>query len=439
MVSSTPEATARPPGWLARWGLWPAYVLFFLMLVVPTVHAQLKGMLLLGSLFFVAIGAPSSRRPTLHGSVARWVLVLTITGLFFMLRGLLRGEPGALNVGTVYVVWPLLFVMLLAGLRDTASLRGFVRLIGAGTLVVAVLGLQLILSEGGLAPALPLGDLLGDVGVGVEDGTVRFRMPGLATLVFTVPFLIAILWTWPPETEPYIRRALVWLCVMTSLFAIALSGRRALLAVVVLSPPMAFGFALFLPGAERRAAWRSAWWVATVLGGVLVVVSALLVHLFDYSLAPIWDLLWSGFRPTETVADSIRSVQMREMKLAWEGDPLLGRGLGSFLRRHVRDPDMPWAYEASYGTLLFQTGVVGTLIYGGLMAWLYARGIAVIRAGGSQGALMVALMTGLSGFLIANASNPYLVKFDLMWTVFLPLAVINRWLLDAEQAAPAEP
>jgi hypothetical protein len=42
---------------------------------------------------------------------------------------------------------------------------------------------------------------------------------------------------------------------------------------------------------------------------------------------------------------------------------------------------------------------------------------------------MVATLTGMTTFLIANATNPYLEKFDCLWTVFLPLAVVNVSLL----------
>jgi len=39
----------------------------------------------------------------------------------------------------------------------------------------------------------------------------------------------------------------------------------------------------------------------------------------------------------------------------------------------------------------------------------------------------------MSGFLIANATNPYLARFDGIWVIFLPLAFINRWLLTENQ------
>jgi len=60
-------------------------------------------------------------------------------------------------------------------------------------------------------------------------------------------------------------------------------------------------------------------------------------------------------------------------------------------------------------------------------------GIRVIRTGGELGASILPIMVGMTGFLIANATNPYLARFDGIWTIFLPLAFINRWLLPENQ------
>jgi hypothetical protein len=38
--------------------------------------------------------------------------------------------------------------------------------------------------------------------------------------------------------------------------------------------------------------------------------------------------------------------------------------------------------------------------------------------------------------LIGNATNPYLEKFDYIWVIFLPVALINFWLLG--QNSPGE-
>jgi len=38
-------------------------------------------------------------------------------------------------------------------------------------------------------------------------------------------------------------------------------------------------------------------------------------------------------------------------------------------------------------------------------------------------------LTGFMSFMIANATNPYLAKFDYMWVFFIPVAIMNSNLL----------
>ena len=95
---------------------------------------------------------------------------------------------------------------------------------------------------------------------------------------------------------------------------------------------------------------------------------------------------------------------------------------------------MPWAYELTYLALLFQTGLVGTGFYTAGVIWIYVTGIGVLRGGGPLGRMMFPTLVGLSCFLIANGTNPYLPRFDGLWVIFLPVALINLWLIERATA-----
>jgi O-antigen ligase len=105
--------------------------------------------------------------------------------------------------------------------------------------------------------------------------------------------------------------------------------------------------------------------------------------------------------------------------------PIFGAGLGASVVGSIRSETMPWSYELSYVALLYQTGIVGFLVYAAAIVWTFWRGIQVIGEGGQPAQIMIPLLVGLCGLLIANGTNPYLGCFDEMWTLFLPLAVIN--------------
>ena len=111
-------------------------------------------------------------------------------------------------------------------------------------------------------------------------------------------------------------------------------------------------------------------------------------------------------------------------------NPLLGAGHGVPVYGSVRSAETPWNYELYYLAILYQTGLVGIFAYGAGVLWIYWMGIRVIRSGGSLSALMVPSLVGMSSNLIASAGDHiYLPRFDGLWTIFFPLAVINFWLV----------
>ena len=61
--------------------------------------------------------------------------------------------------------------------------------------------------------------------------------------------------------------------------------------------------------------------------------------------------------------------------------------------------------------------------------WIYWMGIRIIRKGGKLALDMIPIMVGMTCFLIANATNEYLIKFDSIWVIFLPITLINYWLI----------
>ena len=113
----------------------------------------------------------------------------------------------------------------------------------------------------------------------------------------------------------------------------------------------------------------------------------------------------------------------------------MGAGLGATvsLRRSV---DQPWAYELVYVDLLFQTGVVGLLVYTAGVGWIYWQCIKSMRRTRDLIPRLLPVLAGTTGFLIANATDPYLAKFDYIWVLFLPIAYLNYSFNRRSPTAP---
>ncbi|MEX1214261.1 hypothetical protein [Saccharospirillum sp.] len=129
----------------------------------------------------------------------------------------------------------------------------------------------------------------------------------------------------------------------------------------------------------------------------------------------------------QEASSGARFLQAASLWEKFTESPLIGHGLGSTVNV-VRSHDTPWAYELSYLALLMNVGLVGFLIYSVAVIWIALKGIELSRKNAEFAKLFVPLIVSLCAFLIMNATNPYLAKFDYLWVIFLPVALLNAYL-----------
>jgi hypothetical protein len=406
------------------------FAVFFLMLFVPTSYRSIKAALLALLLLALAARILIERRAALHPQVAFGCLLFSVLGAVFVLRGYLASAPGALRVSGVYVIWPWINALLITGLADEARLWRLARLLVWTTLAICLYCASFILwAAGWLPPVLYVPLKQGQV-IAFYDGFMEFGIRSLASLLFLIPFVTGALLTWPRRGT--VARATLWLALASGLVIGLLSGRRALQLVLALGLPAALIIRQPLPGDLRtRVAWgmRRSFAGAAVAGLVAVLILRLA---FGIDLGALWAVFRTGFAFSSDPVAATRALQFDALIQGWLSSPLLGSGHGAPAPGLSRSAEMPWAYELSYVALLYHTGMIGMLLYGLGVAWIYVQGCRIIRRGTSLAPLMVATLTGTTTFLIANATNPYLEKFDCLWTMFLPVALINVSLLSGD-------
>jgi O-antigen ligase len=314
-------------------------------------------------------------------------------------------------------------------LVNRRSLDGLLRTLTLAAAAIGLYGLSYILHAVGWLPGFLYLPLNQGQGIGLYQGYVELNLYSLSSLLFMVPFLTGALLIWSPAVNAPVSRRALWAALAPAVLLVLLSGRRALLLVVALAPLIALALRAFLPAAERRGQRRLVVRFAIVGAAALV---ALLVYLqlnYGLTVTSLWHMFTEGFQFTRDVSASARRQQFYALLQGWADAPLLGAGHGASAPGSLRSADQPWAYELSYLALLFHTGLVGFLAYAAGVAWIFWMGVRMIRAGGPDGSRVLPILTGLTCFLIGNATNPYLEKYDLMWVIFLPVAFINSWLL----------
>jgi hypothetical protein len=70
------------------------------------------------------------------------------------------------------------------------------------------------------------------------------------------------------------------------------------------------------------------------------------------------------------------------------------------------------------------------MAYAAGFVWIGVTAHRIARAGWPEAPSLVATLVGTTIFLVANATNPYLEKYDYLWVIFLPIAFVNCWLVE---------
>jgi hypothetical protein len=215
-----------------------------------------------------------------------------------------------------------------------------------------------------------------------------------------------------------------------------LSGRRGLVIAVLFSFVTIFFLQFFLRDKIIRFYFKKK--KSSLKKILFFLFFSIIIFIFntDYiNIEKTIEVFLSGFDFENSLSDGayLRYLQFESLLSGWQNYPIFGSGYGASASM-TRSDEMPWAYELSYLALLFHTGMIGIIIYGSATLWIFWQLIVIIR-GDNQYFIKIAFPTfvGMVSFLIANSTNPYLGKFDLMWIIFIPVLIINLYKLEGKK------
>lgn len=405
---------------------------FLLMLIFPTV-LQIERGLFLSFILLGAIIALASNSVTWRISIKIlfWLVVCVTNSVFFIFWGVLHNSPGAISVSTVYVVWPILFILLI-GLSSRIDIYVFlIKLLMCGSFLVSISAIILVTSRffSEFVFLEPYFELLGG-DVGLHEGTIGFALASMPTsiycLVFSIPFYFMLNKSSPLFSLKWKYIALA--NIVLSSFVMLLSGRKAFF-ILALATPLLTLIAITI-SSGKIVDIRKYLKFFVNLFTVLLVLFLLSNLIFDIDIFSVYDNVVKGFDfdDRSNVSAYRRGEQFSALMEEWKSSPVFGLGLGNGATGAPGDVD-PWAYELQYVSLLFQVGVIGFIIYSIAVFWLFSQLFKFSRLDKDYSILMIPSAVALAGFLIANATNPYLSKFDYLWVLFMPIGLVNSALL----------
>jgi hypothetical protein len=396
------------------------------MLVIPASHQFERG-IFLSALLFSYVYYVSQFGWKLDKRIFFVGLSSVVVSVFYIALGVYFNAPGAIAVSTVYLIWPILYLFFIGVFSDMEYYRDLPKVIIVGTFLVTAILIGLVLETAGLT-SIPFSGFLGKdtCSVAIYDGGFMVSTLNVSTFIFAIPFLMTHVLL-PAELSSLSRgwRKFTWLVLVLSIGMMAFTGRRALYLDILATPIFIFVFVML---SRLRKEFNFKKFIILLL--FLFIIPLSLVVLFgssisdrvnDFLLAFDSDMVNRGFADRNEQAHALMNGLLQS--------PVFGHGHGSFSAASIRDIDQPWAYELSYLALLYQVGLFGFAVYSFCILWLFYMLVRMLRKRVVQPSEILPWLVATSAFLAANATNPYLAKFDYLWVIFMPVAILNSLLI----------
>lgn len=393
------------------------------MLVFPTIFQLQRGValaLLTGIATLLAFRHWRVNREILF----LWVATMII-GSFGIAWGVINDAPGALRVSTVYLIWPTLYLLFIGLAHSLPIMKHIESALLLGIWLTTVMAL-IVLGAGLFGLDDVVYQLLSfqDAGFVAYEGFVEFRIYNLTTVMYGLPFVTALLVARRRELNK-LQKAWFWL-LMALMVVVALgSGRRAFWLVLLVTP---FFVLLFLQLSVLRLRLAGMLGIFTMIGVVAAIAASVLIAGFGFNLTALVEEFIAAFLGQET-SSAARYDQAAALWQAFMSSPFIGIGLGS-AADVLRSIEQPWAYELWYLSLLKSVGLLGFLVYFISIGWIMVKGTILAMRDSEFAGMFVPQATALASFLMMSGTNPYLGKFDYLWVIFLPVALINAHLTN---------
>lgn len=399
------------------------FILLLLSISLPTILSSFKLILLIILIILIIYIALKDKKLSISKELFLLSLFFSIFGLIYSFYGIVCDNPGATNTMTVMVLYPILFLLLSVYFRTLNKFTAVGQLLIYASLLVIIIQALFIFSAYGQFPSFIATYFQslhpGHAVLDMTDEYVLFTLPNASSLIFLIPFLTAYILLSKKINIKLIILLLVMLILML------LTGRRAFLP--------SFGFSLFVliittlffkREFESNLAKR-------LIGLGLILISTLFIAIISTQInyEVYIDKISTIFDFSTSESNLERAYQFKALAKGISNAPLFGNGAGA-TAEYTRSVEQPWAYELSYIALIFHYGFIGFLAYflGVIyIIWHMIRICKDIHVSRNIKVFIFSFLTGLVAFLIANATNPYLGKFDYMWVIFIPIMIINTY------------
>jgi len=375
------------------------------------------------------VGVALERSHVVYPRLVVFYVALCVTGIVWATVGLLN--PGNYVVGAydalrLFGLWSVAFVVLFSLLRSQPSLQWLHHAMVLSGILISTINLAAVADQfagWGLIPGSIREQM--ELYVGIHEGYIQITSNNIGALFVVVPYLLALQFRVDADEG---HSVLAKLSLLLSLVVVAVSGRRALWLVVGLAPWVILALAIVT---KSQAAIRAG------AKGFMVVYTMAAVALLGVRVVRREAMPEMGyvnrFQQAFSSEDE-RTIQKPYLIESFKESPMLGSGFGAYAG-YLRNEERPWTYELTYHQMLFNLGIVGVAVLGGLIAFYFVLAVRILRQYKHRSAIPFSILVGFCCLLLGAYSNPYLRSFDyLFFAGLLPFLSTFRSGFDRSAA-----
>jgi O-antigen ligase len=399
-------------------------ILFGLALILPSILQPLKAVLLIIIYGFLIVSAKSLLK-RLSLNLYFLSFFYGSFGLLWSFYGLIDGNPGALRVLTVMTIYPIAlpFLTVLYQRNSDYSLHKLFIIFLWVLVILDFLYILLSIEYPNNFLVTLIHSLYSDVAaVDSDSDYFKFTIPNVSTLVFMIPYIVSAVFF---KNNNYYNKGLTLLFLLVLILGV-LSGRRAIFVTAFLGPIVAFTLTVGANTKSKISLLPKLITLSLMILSLYVAVNYVNINFFV-------DQANSIFNFTTNESNLARIQQYDSLWRGIDAHPLFGSGAGA-ASDVSRSSEMPWAYELFYLAIVFQYGFIGFSFYLFGVALIFYFFIKIIKIKGRK-SFEFYFFSGFISFMLATATNPYLAKFDYMWVIFIPFAVISNYLYELQQSS----
>ena len=363
-----------------------------------------------------------------------WYFLFILQGILFTTLGYFNDPVNAIKVIPVNIIWPIIYFFITIMVVSKNSIISIYKTYILSMILFGLYSTLFIVTSMELIPNIDFLYITQYSSFNVQGFIPSFFLPSITGMIYLIPFLISgfILWSYNNICNFNIK--IILYTILLVAFILIFATRRIIWIEIFISPFLTiFLYNIINKNNKFIISRKYKIIFFKIVLYFISIITIFSIFYFDNFIDSFYNSNAYNSLIFQDEGTDLRWDQLYCLLKHWSDSPFIGFGYGASAVECQRSELFPWMFELAYIALLFHIGVLGFIWYFLLIFYIFYLGIRVSRANKDSCFFIIPSLVGLACFLFANSTNTYLEAYDNMWTIFVPVAIINYFQLNKNE------